>query len=60
MPQGGDHTIVRSFEPGEDWVRDDATEQYYEAPSRRRRKHDLLDQPTPVRRRVPADWQSLH
>ena len=56
--QGGDHSIVRSFEPGEDWFWDYTTEQYYDGPELAAPESHPLDQPTPgPAGRVPADWQ---
>jgi hypothetical protein len=56
------HSIVRSFEPGEDWFWDYATGQYYDGPELAPPEHHPLDQPTPgPAGRVPADWQQhLH
>ena len=67
--QADGHAIVRSFEPGEDWFWDYATEQYYEGPELaaprappvgsadpgpRRARAGRLAAPPPLRRR-PAD-----
>ena len=52
------HSIVRSFEPGEDWFWDYRTEQYYDGPALAPPEHHPLDQPTPgPAGRVPADWE---
>jgi Zn-finger in ubiquitin-hydrolases and other protein len=57
-----EHPIIRSFEPGEDWFWNYATQQFYEGPPLASPEHHPLDQPTPgPRGRVPADWQAhLH
>jgi hypothetical protein len=56
------HTVIRSFEPGEDWFWDYATEDFYEGPPLAEPAHHPLDQPVPgPRGRVPSDWEShLH
>ena len=56
------HRIVQSYEPGEDWFWDYATEQYLEGPVLARPHHHPLDQPVPgPAGRVPRDWQrQLH
>ena len=41
------HHIVRSFEPGEDWFWNYATEEFYEGPPLAPPEHHPLDQPTP-------------
>ncbi len=52
------HSIVRSFEPGEDWFWDYGSEQYYDGPELAPPEHHPLDQPTPgPAGHVPADWQ---
>ena len=52
------HTIVRSFEPGEDWFWDYATQQYYDGPALAAPEHHPLSQPTPgPAGRVPPDWE---
>ena len=57
-----DHSIIRSFEPGEDWFWDFRTEDYYDGPDLAEPAHHPLDQPTPgPSGRVPADWRThLH
>ena len=51
------HPLIRSFEPGEDWFWDYATEQFTTA-RRWRPQHHPLDQPVPgPAGKVPADWQ---
>ena len=53
------HAIVTSFEPGEDWFWDYASEDYYNGPQLADPQHHPLDQPTPgPADRVPADWQT--
>jgi hypothetical protein len=56
------HRIIRSFEPGEDWFWDYATEEFVTGPRLAPPEHHPLDQPTPgPRGRVPRDWESrLH
>jgi len=56
------HTVIRSFEPGEDWFWDYVSEQFFEGPGLAAPQHHPLDQPTPgPAGRVPPDWQShLH
>jgi hypothetical protein len=56
------HTVLRSFEPGEDWVWDYVTEEVFEGPKLVTPEHHPLDQPVPGSAgRVPRDWQShLH
>jgi hypothetical protein len=52
------HSIVRSFEPGEDWFWDYQTEQYYDGPALAPPEHHPLNQPTPgPAGSVPADWE---
>ena len=63
------HSIVRSFEPGEDWFWDYATEQYYDGPELAPPEHHPLEPahpgpgrpgagrlgaPPPLRRPYPA------
>ena len=56
--QGDGHSIVRSFEPGEDWFWDYTTEQYYDGPELAAPQNHPLDQPTPGRPAAcPPDWQ---
>ncbi len=52
------HAIVRTFEPGEDWFWDYASQQYGEGPVLAPPQHRPLDQPVPgPAGRVPADWE---
>ncbi len=54
------HTLIRSFEPGEDWYWDYATEDYLEGPALAPPEHHPLAQPTPgPAGHVPPNWQSL-
>ena len=54
------HTIVRSFEPGEDWFWDFATEQYYDGPDLAGSQHRPVAQPSPgPTDRLPDDWRRL-
>ena len=54
--------LVQSFEPGEDWYWDYATDDYYEGPPLAPPRHHPVDQPVPgPQGRVPRDWeQQLH
>ena len=52
------HPIVRSFEPGESWFWNYATEQYLEGLPLAAPEHHPLDQPAPgPAGRVPDDWR---
>jgi hypothetical protein len=52
------HPIARSFEPGEAWFWNFATEQETDGAELAPPQHHPLDQPAPgPRGRVPADWQ---
>lgn len=54
------HLFVQSFEPGEDWFWDSATEEYLEGPLLAPPRHHPLDQPVPgPAGRVPPDWERL-
>ncbi len=54
------HPIVRSFEPGEDWFWDYATEVYASGPELAPPEHHPLDQPVPgPAGRVAHNWQDL-
>lgn len=53
------HSIVRSFEPGEDWFWDYRTKSYLNGPQLAPPSHRPVDQGSPgPSTRVPADWQS--
>jgi hypothetical protein len=56
------HPIVRSYEPGEDWFYDYASEEYAEGPPLAPPEHHPLEQSVPgPEDRVPSDWeQQLH
>jgi len=56
------HPIVQSFEPGEDWFWDFATEDAFEGPVLAPPHEYPPDQPSPgPAGRVPADWEErLH
>ena len=56
------HPLVQSFEPGEDWYWDYATDDYYEGPPLAPPRHHPVDQPVPgPQGRVPRDWvQQIH
>ena len=52
------HTVVRRFEPGEDWFWDYATEEIGEGPTLAPPEHHPVGQPTPgPAGRVPTDCQ---
>jgi hypothetical protein len=52
------HTIIRSFEPGEDWYYDYATGDYVAGPPLAPPDSHPADQPVPgPAGRVPSDWQ---
>jgi Zn-finger in ubiquitin-hydrolases and other protein len=52
------HDVIRSFEPGEEWFWDYASEEFSEGPRLAPPEHHPLDQPTPgPAGRVPPDWQ---
>jgi hypothetical protein len=56
------HPIIRSFEPGEAWFWDFATERPLDGPELAPPLHHPVDQPAPgPRGRVPTDWRAhLH
>jgi hypothetical protein len=56
------HALIRSFEPGEDWFWDYASEKFYNGPELAAPSHHPSGQPVPgPEGRVPADWQAhLH
>jgi Zn-finger in ubiquitin-hydrolases and other protein len=56
------HSIIQSFEPGEDWFWNYETERVVEGPRLAPPSHHPDDQPTPgPAGRVPMDWQAkLH
>ena len=56
------HSVIRSFEPGEDWFWDYSTEEALEGPPLAPPENHPLDQPVPgPAGRVPRDWQQhLH
>ena len=54
------HTVVHSFEPGEDWFYDYATDGYLLGPDLAPPAARPGDQPIPApAERVPADWEDL-
>lgn len=54
------HTMITSFEPGEDWFYDYVTDQFLEGPKLADPQHHPLDQPVPgPAGRVPPNWQLL-
>ena len=56
------HTVIRSFEPGEDWFYDYETDEGMDGPALAPPEHHPLHQPTPgPAGKVPRDWQNhLH
>lgn len=53
------HPVIRSFEPGEDWFYDNATDAYVEGPELAPPEAHPTDQPVPgPAGRVPDDWES--
>ena len=60
--QSTDHTIIASFEPGEEWFYDYATDEAFAGPPLTPPTHHPTDQPVPgPAGRVPRDWmQHLH
>ena len=54
------HTMITSFEPGEDWFYDFGNDNFYESgPALAPPDSHPADQPVPgPKGRVPADWQS--
>ena len=56
--QASGHPIIQSYEPGESWFWNYATDDYYDGPELAAPDSHPLDQPTPgPRGRVPADWR---
>jgi hypothetical protein len=52
------HSVISSFEPGEDWFWDYDTEQFAEGPQLADPQHHPLSQPTPgPAGQVPSDWE---
>jgi Zn-finger in ubiquitin-hydrolases and other protein len=55
------HPLIQSFEPGEDWLWDYSSQQFYDAPAGlvlAPPTDHPLDQPTPgPAGKVPGDWQ---
>ena len=52
------HSVVQSYEPGEDWFWDYATEQYAVGPELAPPRHHPLEQPVPGPvGRVPTGWE---
>jgi hypothetical protein len=56
------HSVVQSYEPGEDWLWDYETQQFLEGPVLAPPHHHPLDQPVPgPAGRVPVGWErQLH
>ena len=48
------HTVIRSFEPGEDWFWDYATEKFYEGPALAPPEHHPMSNPCPGPRACAA------
>ena len=54
------HTIIRSFEPGEDWFYSYVTKQFYDGPALAPPESHPVNQPVPgPQDRVPRNWQAL-
>ena len=52
------HPLVQSFEPGEEWFWDYATNEYSDGPALAAPTHHPPNQPVPgPQGRVPGDWQ---
>ncbi|HEX4431749.1 MAG TPA: UBP-type zinc finger domain-containing protein [Frankiaceae bacterium] len=52
------HRYIQSFEPGEDWFWDFATDEYAEGPALSPPDSHPMDQPAPgPAGHVPSDWQ---
>jgi hypothetical protein len=52
------HPLIRSFEPGEDWFWNYATEKFYNGPALAPPEHHPVSQPVPgPQGSVPPDWQ---
>jgi hypothetical protein len=52
------HPVIQSYEPGEDWFWDYASEEFLECPFLPPPRHHPLNQPVPgPAGRVPADWE---
>jgi hypothetical protein len=61
--KGSGHPVIRSFEPGEEWFWNYATDEFYESgPALAAPQHHPLDQSVPgPADRVPGDWRNyLH
>jgi hypothetical protein len=55
---GSGHTVIRSFEPSEDWFWDYTTQEYLVGPALTPPEHHPLTQPVPgPQGRVPRDWE---
>ena len=53
------HTVIASFEPGEDWFWDYESEEFFEGPPLAEPRSHPESQPVPgPRGRVPRDWES--
>jgi hypothetical protein len=54
-----DHSVITSFEPGEDWFYDYRDEEFVLGPRLAPPDHHPMDQPVPgPSGRVPSDWES--
>jgi hypothetical protein len=52
------HSVIRSFEPGEDWFWDYSTQEFYEGPALAPPDHHPASQPVPgPQGSVPSDWE---
>ena len=56
--RGSGHSIIRTFEPGEDWFYDYETDDMLEGPRLSPPEHHPLNQPVPgPAGKVPRDWE---
>ena len=54
------HSVIRSYEPGEDWFWDYTSDEFFEGPALAAPEHHPLDQSTPgPADQVPSNWQLL-
>jgi hypothetical protein len=52
------HTVIRSFEPGEDWFWEYTSQEFYEGPALAPPEHHPASQPVPgPQGAVPSDWE---
>ena len=52
------HTVIRTFEPGEDWFWDFATDEFFDGPALAAPESHPISQPIPgPAGKVPRDWE---